>query len=163
MRLRLIVSMVAGLTVALPVFAQDMPAPTPAVATPAPGAEAAASGIDAAAQTFRAQVEAMNAEVRAVVQAAGSNRRRASSRVEEILARYQPGFESFAVQLEAWFSQRAAAAATEEARASVVQTGAASVARVRGLPDQVRAGLVQQAQARAVPEQPRNTQPSMGY
>lgn len=155
MRSSLIIAL-AGLAAGAPAFAQDAtPAPIQAHASPD-------AGINAAAEAFRTQVETMNAEVRAAVQAAGSNRRRASSRVQEILARYQPGFESFAGQLEAWFSQRAAAAATDEARASVVQTGAASVARVRGVPDQGRAGLAQ-TQARAAPEQPRNTQPSTGY
>lgn len=154
----LIVAFAAALAAASPPIAQDAAPPAAlAPAPPSPDAE-----INAAAAVFRTQVEAMNAEVRTAVQAAGSNRRRASARVEEILTRYQPGIEGFAVQLEAWFGQRAAAAATDEARASVVQTGADSVARVRGVPDQVRAGLVQQAQARTTPEQPRSTQP-MGY
>ena len=129
-----------------------------------PPAVAAAPGeaeVTAAAQTFRAQLEAMNAEVRTAVEQSGSNRRRAASRVDEILARYAPGFETFAVLLEHHFAARAAAALTEEARASTTATGVASVARIRGIPDQVRSGLIQQAQAR--PEQPRNTQPSTGY
>ncbi|KQY62326.1 MULTISPECIES: hypothetical protein [unclassified Brevundimonas] len=151
----LILALAAGLAIGAPALAQDA-APAPARALAPSDAD-----INTAADAFRTQVEAMNAEVRAAVQAAGSSRRRASARVEEVLARYQPGFESFAVQLEAWFSRRAAAAATDEARASIVQTGAASVARVRGVPDQVRAGLAQQA--RSAPEQPRNTQPSTGY
>lgn len=155
----LIAAFAAALAAGSPSLAQDA-APPP---TPASAPAASDAGINAAAETFRTQVEAMNGEVRAAVQAAGSNRRRASARVEEILARYQPGIEGFAVQLEAWFGQRAAAAATDEARASVLQTGVASVARVRAVPDQVRAGLAQQAQARAVPEQPRNTPAPMGY
>lgn len=157
MRSGLILVLAAGLVAGAPALARDA-ASAPVQASASPDAD-----INAAAQTFRTQVEAMNAEVRAAVQTAGSNHRRASSRVEDILARYQPGFEGFAVQLEAWFSQRAAAAATDEDRASVVQTGAASVARVRGVADQVRAGLAQQAQARVAPEQPRNTPPSSGY
>lgn len=143
-----------------PALAQTAsPPPAPVRASALSDAE-----INVAAEAFRAQVETMNAEVRAATQAAGSNRRRASSRVEDILARYQPGFEGFAVQLEAWFNQRAAAAATDEARASVVQTGAASVARVRAVPDQVRASLAQQpAPARAQTELPRTPPSSSGY
>lgn len=155
MPMRLILLATACFAAPLSALAQDPPAP------PATAAAPGEAEITAAAQTFRTQLEAMNAEVRAAVEASGSNRRRAASRVDEILARYAPGFETFAVQLEQHFAARAAAATTEEARASTTATGAASVARIRGIPDQVRAGLNQQAQAR--PEQPRNTQPSTGY
>lgn len=155
MPMRLILLAATVIAAPLPALAQDPPAP-PAVAAPPGEAE-----VTAAAQTFRAQLEAMNAEVRTAVEASGSNRRRAASRVDEILARYAPDFETFAVMLEHHFAARAAAAPTEEARASTTATGAASVARIRGIPDQVRAGLTQQSQAR--PEQPRNTQPSTGY
>ena len=158
MPLRLIISVAAGLAAALPALAQDAPAPPPAaLTTPAPGE----AEVTAAAHAFRTRLEAMNAEVRTAVEASGSNRRRAAGRVDEILARYSPGFETFAALLEGYFAARTAAAPTEEARASTATTGAASVARVRGIPDQVRAGLAQQTQAR--PEQPRNTQPSTGY
>jgi len=153
--MRLILLAAAGFAAPLPALAQNPPSP-PAVAAPPGEAE-----VTAAAQTFRTQLEAMNAEVRTAVEQSGSNRRRAASRVDEILARYAPGFETFAVMLEHHFAARAAAALTEEARASTSATGAASVARIRGIPDQVRAGLTQQTQAR--PEQPRNTQPSTGY
>lgn len=147
----------AGFAASLPALAQDPPAPPAVSAATAPGdAEVAA-----AAQIFRTQVEAMNAEVRTAVEASGSNRRRAASRVDEVLARYTPDFETFAVLLERHFAARAAAAPTEAARASAAATGVASVARVRGIAAQVRAGLAQQAQGR--PEQPRNTQPSTGY
>ena len=155
MPMRLILLTAAVFAAPLPALAQD-PASPPAVAA-APGE----TEITAAAQTFRTQLEAMNAEVRTAVEASGSNRRRAASRVDEILARYAPGFETFAVLLEHLFAARAAAAPTEEARASTTATGVASVARIRGIPDQIRAGLAQQTQAR--PEQPRNTQPSTGY
>ena len=154
MPMRLIL-LAAGFAAPLPALAQNPPSP-PAVAAPPGEAE-----VTAAAQTFRTQLEAMNAEVRTAVEQSGSNRRRTASRVDEILARYAPGFETFAVMLEHHFAARAAAALTEEARASTSATGAASVARIRGIPDQVRAGLTQQTQAR--PEQPRNSQPSTGY
>lgn len=155
MPMRLILLAAAGFAAPFSVLAQDPPT-APTVAAASSDAE-----VTAAAQTFRARLEAMNAEVRTVVEASGSNRRRAAGRVDEILARYTPGFETFAVLLEQHFAARAAAAPTEEARASTAAAGAASVARVRGIPDQVRAGLAQQAQAR--PEQPRDTQPSTGY
>jgi len=155
----LIAAFAAGLAAGSPAAPQDAAPPS----APAEAPASSDAAINAAAETFRAQVAAMNEEVRAAVQAAGSNRRRASARVEEILARHQPGIDSFAARLEAWFDQRAAAAATDEARASVVQTGAASVARVRGVPDQVRAQVARQTQARAAPEQPRNTPAPMGY
>lgn len=157
MALRLILLAATTIAAPLPALAQDASAPPdPPVAAAPDEAE-----VTAAARTFRTQLEAMNAEVRTAVEASGSNRRRAASRVDEILARYAPGFETFAVLLEQHFAARAAAAPTEEARASTAATGAASVARIRGIPDQVRAGLTQQAQAR--PEQPRNSQPSTGY
>ncbi|MDQ3125093.1 MAG: hypothetical protein M3Q74_05745 [Pseudomonadota bacterium] len=156
MRMRLILLAAAVFAAPLPALAQDPPTPAPATAA-APGE----AEVTAAAQTFRSQLEAMNAEIRAAVEASGSNRRRAASRVDEILARYAPGFETFAIMLERHFAARAAAARTEEARVSTVATGVASAARIRGIPDQVRAGLTQQAPAR--PEQPRNTQPSTGY
>ena len=155
MALRLILLAATAFAAPLSALAQDPPAPAPAAAAPDEAA------VTAAAQTFRTQLEAMNAEVRTAVEASGSNRRRAASRVDEILARYAPGFETFAVLLEQHFAARASAAPTEEARASTAATGAASVARVRSIPDQIRAGLIQQTQAR--PEQPRNTQPSTGY
>ena len=154
---RLIVLAAASLAPPLPTVAQDAPAPPVASVTTAPGE----AEVTAAALIFRTQLETMNAEVRTAVAAAGSNRRRAAGRVDDILARYTPGFEAFAVLLEQHFAARAAAAPTETARASTTATGTASVARIRGIPDQVRAGLVQQTQAR--PEQPRNTQPSTGY
>lgn len=155
MPMRLILLAAAVFAAPLPALAQDPS--TPPTAAAAPGE----AEVTAAAQTFRTQLEAMNAEVRTAVEQSGSNRRRAASRVDEILARYAPGFENFAVLLEHYFAARAAAAPTEEARASTTATGVASVARIRAIPDQVRAGLTQQTQAR--PEQPRNTQPSTGY
>lgn len=155
MPIRLILLTAAAFAAPLPALAQDPPAPPPVAAAPSD------AEITAAAQTFRTRIEAMNAEVRAAVEASGSSRRRAATRVDEILARYAPDFEAFAVLLEHHFAARAAAAGTEEARASTAATGAASVARVRGVPDQVRAGLSRQTQAG--PEQPRNTQPSTGY
>lgn len=157
MLFRLITGLAAGFA-AFPAIAQDPPSPpAAAVAAQAPGdAEVAA-----AAQTFRSRIESMNAEVRAAVDSAGSNQRRAAGRVDDVLARYAPDIESFAVLLEGYFGARAAAAPTDEARADVTATAAASVARVRGIPDQVRAGLSRQSTA--APEQPRNTQPSTGY
>lgn len=155
MALRLILLAATVIVAPLPALAQDPPPPAPAAAAPGE------AEVTTAAQAFRTQLEAMNAEIRTAVEASGSSRRRAASRVDEILARYTPGFETFAVLLEGHFAARAAAAPTEEARASTMATGAASVARIRGIPDQVRAGLAQQAQSR--PEQPRNTQPSTGY
>jgi len=153
--MRLFLLTAAVFVAPLSVLAQEPPAPLAVVAAPGE------AEVTAAAQTFRTQLEAMNAEVRTAVEQSGSNRRRAASRVDEILARYAPAFESFAVLLEHHFAARGAAAPTEEARAATVATGAASVARIRDIPDQVRAGLTQQAQVR--PEQPRNTQPSTGY
>ncbi len=159
MPMRLILLAAAGFAAPLPALAQHPAAPPPAAAAPSPAPTAAE--ISTAALTFRSELESMNAEVRNAVEASGSNRRRAATRVDEILARYTPGFETFAVMLERHFAARAAAEPTEEARASTAATGAASVARVRGIPDQIRAGLSQQN--RAPPEQPRNTQPSTGY
>ncbi len=153
---RLILLAAVGFAAPISALAQE-PAAPPAAAAPAP----TAAEVNAAALIFRSELDSMNAEVRNAVEAAGSNRRRAASRVDEILARYAPGFETFAVMLEHHFAARAAAEITEEARASTAATGAASVARVRGIPDQVRGGLSQRVEAR--PEQPRNTQPSTGY
>lgn len=157
MALRLILLAATALAAPLPVLAQEPPAPVPAAAAAAPDE----AEVTAAAGTFRSRLEAMNAEIRSAVEASGSNRRRAAGRVDEILARYAPGFETFAVMLEGYFAARAAAAPTEEARASTAATGAASVARIRGVADQVRAGLAQQTGPR--PEQPGNTRPSTGY
>jgi len=154
-----LILLAAGFAAPLPALAQEPAAPPSASSLPAPGD----AEVTAAAQTFRSQLEAMNAEVRSAVEASGSNRRRAASRVDDVLARYTPGFETFAVLLEQHFAARAAAAPTEEARASTAATGAASVARIRGIADQVRAGLAQQARNPAVPEQPRTTQPATGY
>lgn len=145
----LIIAFAAGLAAGSPSAAQDMAASSPPATAPA----SSEADINAAAQAFRTQVEAMNSEARAAAQAAGSNRRRAAARVDEVLVRYQPGFESFAVKLEAWFSERAAAATTAEERATIIETGAASVARVRGVPDQVRADLVEKMR-RVTPERP---------
>lgn len=155
MPLRLILLAATAIAAPLPVLAQDPPAPPPATAAPSE------AEVTAAAEIFRSRLEAMNAEVRTAVETSGSNRRRAASRVDEILARHAPDLETFAVLLEDYFSARAGAAPTEEARTSIATTGAASVARVRGVADQIRAGLAQQTEAR--PEQPRNTQPSTGY
>ena len=155
MTMRLILLTAVVFAAPLPVLAQDPAAPAAVAAAPGE------AEVTAAAQAFRTQLEAMNAEVRTAVEASGTNRRRAASRVDEILARYAPGFETFASLLEQHFAARASAAPTEEARASTTATGVATVARIRGIPDQVRAGLTQQAQPR--PEQPRNTQPSTGY
>ena len=162
MALHLIILLVAGLPAgAGTAVAQDGAVPVasaPARETPSDNA-----AIAAAAQTFRTRLEAMNAEARAAALAAGSNRRRSATSVEAVLARYTPGFETFAVMLEAHFAARAAAAPDDEARATIVQTGTATVARVRGVADQVRTGLAQQTSAGRAPEQPRNTQPSTGY
>lgn len=146
----LIVAFALGLAAGSPPAGQDMAHPASAASAPAAPSRA---DIDAAGAAFRAQVDAMNLEIRAAVQAPGPNRRRTTARVNEILARYQPGFEGFAIKLEAWFSDRAAAATTEADRASIIETGAANVAQVRGVPDQVRAGLAEQMR-RATPERP---------
>lgn len=64
--------------------------------------------------------------------------------------------------LESHFAARAAAAANDDARATIAQTEATTVARVRGVAGQVRAGLTQQAPGGRAPEQPRDTRSSTG-
>ena len=140
---------------------QDRP-PTDSPAA-APATAPSEADVTAAALAFRARIETMNSEVQAAVTAAGSNRSRAAIRVDDVLARYTPEIEAFAVLLEAHFAGRAAAASTDEARASVLASGVATVARIRGVPDLTRAALAQQARAPAQAEPSRNTQPSTGY
>lgn len=159
MSLRVIPAVIAALLFPIPGLAQE---PPPPVAASAPAAPTDAE-VTAAVQAFRTRIETMNAELGAAVQAAGSNRRRATASVEAILVRNEPEIEAFAVLLEAHFAARAAAAPTEEARASVAQTAAAAVIRIRGMPGQVRAGMSQTASSPAQTTQPTSTQPSTGY
>ena len=162
MFLRLIPIALAALLFPIPALAQD-PTPTPAPAVAAAPSALTDAEVNAAAQAFRTRVETMNAEIAAAMEGAGSNRRRATSRVEAILVRNQPDIDAFAAMLEAHFAARAAAAATEEDRASMVQTAAAAAARIRSMPDQVRASLVPTRSAPGQPREPAAPQASSSY
>ena len=160
MFLRVIPVALAALLFPIPALAQDPPAPPGAPAAPTAPSDVE---VNAAAQAFRTRIETMNTELAAAVEAAGSNGRRATSNIEAILARNQPGIDAFAAMLEAPFAARAAAAPTEETRASTIQTGAAAVARIRGMPDQVRASLVRTRSAPGQPREPAAPQSSSRY
>ncbi len=159
MFLRVIPIALAAPLILTPTPAQDPPPPAAAIVPSTPSA----FEVNAAAQAFRTRIEAMNAEIAAVVAEPGSNRRRAASRIEAILARNQPAIDAFTTMLEMHFAARAAAATTEQARAATLETGAAAVARIRGMPDQVRAGLAQSGPASGSPREPTTPQPSSGY
>lgn len=164
MFLRMMPVALAALLLPISAPAQDpVPPPTPAAAAAVPTHTPSDAEVNAAALAFRTRVEAMNAEIAAAVEASGSNRRRATSRVEAILVRNQPDIDAFAAMLEAHFAARAAAASTEEARASTIQTGAAAVARIRGMPAQVRASLVPTRPAPGQPGEPAAPQAASRY
>lgn len=120
----------------------------PSAETPAPPMDETA--FEARAERFEAQVDQMSHELDAAVQANAGNRAATLASVDEILARYRPEIEGFADDFDAFIAAQAAQAANDpEALAELNAARAAAIPVIRSIPDQIRAGLIQNLDAQA--------------
>ena len=125
--------------------AQDA-APQTAPETPAASAMDE-TAFEARAQRFEVQVDQMTRELEAAGQAGGGDRDVTMASVNEILARYQPEFDGFAQDFEAFFNTQIAASSDEQARAELTAARDAAIPVILAIPDQIRAGAEAQLAA----------------
>ncbi|MFN3815638.1 hypothetical protein [Brevundimonas sp.] len=107
------------------------------------------TALEARAGRFEAQVDQMTLELQAAGEAGGGDRTATMASVDEILARYQPEFEGFARDFDAFFAARIAASDDEQARAELTAARDAAIPVILAIPAQIRAGI--EAQFAAVP------------
>ncbi|MFN4296591.1 MAG: translation initiation factor IF-2 [Brevundimonas sp.] len=127
--------------------AQPAAAPQVVQEAPAPLDEAA---FEARADRFDAQVDQMSRELDAAVRANTGDRAATLAAVDEILARYRPEIEGFADDFDAFIAGQAAQAADDpEALAQLNAARDSAIPVIRSIPDQIRAGLIQNLDAPA--------------
>jgi hypothetical protein len=138
MLIRTLLAATAALALTGAAQAQDAaPQAAPAAPAAAPMDEAA---FEARAERFEQQVDQMTRELQAAGEAGGGDRAVTMASVDEILARYQPEFEGFARDFEAFFNARIAASEDEEARAELTAARDAAIPVILAIPTQIRAG-----------------------
>ena len=120
---------------------------TPQAAPEAPTAAMDEAAFEARAQRFEVQVDQMTRELEAAGQAGGGDRDVTMASVNEILARYQPEFDGFARDFEAFFNAQIAASSDEQARAELTAARDTAIPVILAIPDQIRAGAEAQLAA----------------
>ncbi|MFT4954635.1 MAG: hypothetical protein ACI8U3_001006 [Brevundimonas sp.] len=116
------------------------------------------TAFEARAARFEQQVDQMTRELEAAGQAGGGDREVTMASVDEILARYQPEFESFARDFETFFNAQIAASDDEQARAELTTARDTTIPVILAIPGQIRAGAEAQfaaaSEAAAAPATP---------
>ncbi|MEH6665197.1 MAG: translation initiation factor IF-2 [Brevundimonas sp.] len=116
-----------------------------AAAQPAPEASAAATldeaAFEARAERFEQQVDQMTRELQAAGETGAGDQAATLASVDQILARYQPEFEGFARDFEAFFNASIAASEDAEARAELAAARDAAIPVILAIPGQIRAGI----------------------
>ena len=153
MTLRTLLAASAVLAFAVPAAAQEAPAPA---APPAAEAKSAAEiAFEAKGEAFQARMEQMQGELEAAINAAGGDQTKGMADVDAIIARYQPGLDTFIADFEAFLDAEAANAPDDAARAELAGAKVGVRTALGGLPAQIRAGaqaaLTAQAAAPAAP------------
>jgi hypothetical protein len=139
----------AAAAVALAGAAHAQDATTPQV-TPDASAPTDEAAFEARAERFEAQIDRMSHELDAAVQANTGDRAATLASVDEILARYRPEIDGFADDLDAFIAGQAAQAADDpEALAQLNAARDSAIPVIRAIPDQIRAGLLQNLDAQA--------------
>ena len=152
MTFRLILAASALLAFAAPAVAQEAPQDAPAApiaATPEASPEQLA--LEAKAEAFKGRMESMAGEIRAALAAAGGDEARAGGELDAIVARYQPEADAFADEVAAFINAEAA----KDQEASPAELSAAlsgAVAAIKGIPGQIRTGVVASAASEAAPQ-----------
>lgn len=117
----------------------------------APEAPAAAAmdetAFEARTERFEQQVDQMTRELQAAGVGGAGDRDVTMASVNEILARYQPEFEGFARDFEAFFNAQIAASDDEQARAELTAARDATIPVILAIPDQIRSGAEAQLAA----------------
>lgn len=143
---RTLLAATAALSLTSAAHAQD------AAPQAAPEASAAAmdeAAFEARAERFEQQVDQMTRELQAAGDAGGGDHDVTMASVNEILARYQPEFDGFARDFEAFFNARIAASDDEQARAELTAARDAAIPVILAIPGQIRAGVEAQLQTQA--------------
>lgn len=129
----------AALATAPSAFAQTA-APAAPATQPAPDASAEAA-FEAKAEAFGESMEAMQGEMAAVVSNAAGDTARRDRELDAIEARYQGEADAFATAVQTFAAGQAAMVPADQQAAMQTQIEAALV-QIRGVPKQVRAGVV---------------------
>ena len=141
---RTLLAATAALVLTSAAQAQESAAQTAPETPAAPAMDEAA--FEARAQRFEVQVDQMTRELEAAGQAGGGDRDVTMASVNEILARYQPEFDGFARDFEAFFNAQIAASSDEQARELTAARDTA-IPVILAIPDQIRAGAEAQLAA----------------
>ena len=149
---RTLLAATAALALTCAAHAQD------AAPQAAPEASAAMdeAAFEARAERFEQQVDQMTRELQAAGDA-GGDRDVTMTSVDDILARYQPEFQGFARDFEAFFNARIAASDDEQARAELTAARDAAIPVILAIPGQIRAGVEAQLQEQAEAPSPQNS------
>lgn len=143
MSLRLVLAATATLAFAAPALAQEAPAAAPQAAAPAAPKSAEELAMEAKAQAFEARMAQMQPELEAAVRGSGGDQTKGLADVNVVLARYQPDIEAFATAVEGFFDSQIAASTDEAAKQQMTAARAQVGPALRGIPDQIRAGVPQ--------------------
>ena len=142
---RTLLAATAALVLTSAAQAQESAAQTAPETPAAPAMDEAA--FETRAQRFEVQVDQMTRELEAAGQAGGGDRDVTMASVNEILARYQPEFDGFARDFEAFFNAQIAASSDEQARAELTAARDTAIPVILAIPDQIRAGAEAQLAA----------------
>ncbi|WP_292032003.1 MULTISPECIES: hypothetical protein [unclassified Brevundimonas] len=146
MSLRLVLAATATLAFAAPALAQEAPAAAPQASAPAvPAAPKSAEelAMEAKADAFEARMAQMQPELEAAVRGSGGDQAKGLADVNVVLARYQPDIEAFATAVEGFFDAQIAASTDDAAKQQMTAARAQVGPALRGIPDQIRAGVPQ--------------------
>lgn len=150
MRLLSSVAAAAVLTFAVPALAQEAaPAPQAPAAAPAQPESPEQAALQAKGEAFEAKMNQMGAELNAVMEDDAKDAATKTSETDAIIARYEPEMTSFASEMETFMKAEAEKPENAEQKAQMVEASTAVSQQIRGIPDQIRAGIQQAIAAEA--------------
>lgn len=154
MSARLILAAVAAtFAFAAPALAQETApaAPAPAQAAPPAPKSPEEAAMEAKATAFRTSMQQMQGELAAAVQGAGADQAKGLADVDVVLARYQPQFDAFATDLEAFIDGEIAKEGDAAKREEMTKDRAEAGTAIRGIPAMIRTQAQQALAAQANP------------
>lgn len=135
---------------AAPALAQEAaPAAPPAAEAQPQSPEEAA--METKALAFRDSMQQMQGELVTAVQGAGADQAKGLADVDVVLAKYQPSFDAFATDLEAFIDSQIAKESDAAKREEMTRDRAEAGPAIRGIPATIRAQAEQALAAQANP------------
>ena len=128
----------------------------PAASQSPPAAEAetqspAEAACEARAEAFGARMDTMQPALQAVLSDPSTDKAGKMAAADAVIDGYVPDIETFATELEAFIRSQADLPENAEQRENMLQAAAAAPTAIRGIPEQVRAGIRASLEAPAAP------------